>query len=792
MNPSSQLSPSIRTRDAAARPQVSRGCGMLFFSIMIVVAAVWGSGLGAFVFLLEQAQSKIEALESFRPKVGSRIYAQKGDMLGEYTLAAQDLVNLNEIPLNLQKAFIASEDHLFYEHKGVRPLAAISAIRDTMLRGRRLRGFSTITMQLVRNAEEATQVSRERTISRKFKESIVALQLEREFTKDEILELYLNLVFLGGSAKGVEAASWQYFGKSCRDLTLAECAVLPGLAPSPNAYRPDRHPDKATTRRDTVLMLMRDRGFITDAAYEDAILQDVTASLISNEVRTAAKSEGKGYWGPNEFFAWYFVEEARIKMMSGDFDRQVSFDELYEGGFEIYTTLDMDLQRAAEDTLLTALDEFDAKKREQLEKAGRLNEFLPVSGAMVCIDNRTGQEGKVRALVGGRDSDTQKFNNATQAVRQAGSSVKPFVWAVALDMGRTTGLTAAHRIVDEPFARMGGDNKLWQPKNFNGKFSGPVTLRWALEHSVNIVSIKLVDRPEIGMPMVRSYLRNVGFEQEIKDEVNLTIGLGAHSVLPIEQCVAYSTIAKGGRYAPASFIEKILDRDGNTVYQSDVRTEQRLKEDLAYVVTHLLEGVATVGTGARTRDFDRPRAGKTGTTNESRDVWFCGFSPQYTCIVWVGYKDNRPLGRGANYTGGRLAAPIWAKFMIEAHKGLPVRKFEKPDSVKAYAIDRSSGLLGGGFTEMFLASTAPPTELPVFMEKSTNEALMEQQLLGLTPGSDALGVPITDTVASPGESEIVAPRPVTVDPTAQPAAAPKVAPKKPPKKRRFRDWFRRN
>ncbi len=790
MNPSSQLSPSIRTREDSARPQISRGCGMVFFGIMIIVAAAWGSGLGAFVFLLEQAQSKIEALESYRPKVGSRIFAKQGDLLGEYTYSAQDLVNLSEIPLNLQKAFLASEDHLFYEHKGVRPIAAISAIRDTLQSGRRLRGFSTITMQLVRNAEEATQVSRDRTVSRKFQESIVALQLEREFTKDEILELYLNLVFLGGSAKGVEAASWQYFGKSCRNLSLAECAVLPGLAPSPNAYRPDRYPEKAQSRRDTVLLLMRNRGFITEAAYEDAVQQDVTEGLVSREARTAAKSEGKGYWGPNEFFAWYFVEEARKSMMDSKFDYQVSFDELYGGGFEIYTTLDMNMQRAAEDTLLNALDEFDAKKREQLEKAGRSKEFLPVSGALICIDNRDGHEGKVRALVGGRDSDSQKFNNATQALRQAGSSVKPFVWAAALDMGRTTGLTAAHRIVDEPFARMGGDNKLWQPKNFDSKFHGPVTLRWALEKSVNIVSIKLVNRPEIGMPVVRSYLKSVGFKYPIPDVVGLTIGLGTHGVIPLEQCVAYSTLANGGRYAPPTFVEKILDRDGNKVYQANVRTEQAIKEDLAYVVTHLLEGVAKSGTGARTRTFDRPRGGKTGTTNDSRDVWFCGFTPQFTCIVWVGYKDNRPLGRGANYTGGRMAAPIWADFMNLAHQGLPVRAFEKPNSVKSYAIDRSTGRLGGSFAEVFLEGTAPPTELPIYMEKNTNESLMEQELLGIAPSTDGMAEPITDTVSAPGSTGVVAPAPVNVEPIEPPKAT--AAPAKKPQKRRFRDWFRRN
>ncbi|MFA6245122.1 MAG: PBP1A family penicillin-binding protein, partial [Candidatus Hydrogenedentales bacterium] len=641
---SSESRPRRRTRP---------GCGLIFFCIMMVVAAVWGACLGAFVLLLEDAETKITALDTYRPKVGSRIYSSDDELLGEYNIENRQLVNLNEMPLHLQKAFIATEDDIFFEHKGVRPDAIANAFLF-ILRTRKIRGGSTITQQLVRNVEEATTVGMERTMTRKLREAVVALQVEREFTKDEILELYLNQLFLGGGVYGVEAASQFYFGKSCRDLTIAESATLAGVVLTPNKNRPDRFPERATARRQVVLGQMLENRFITQAEYDEAIATNVVDYTIMQEQRdTAASGESdRGVWRPNQFKAAYFVEETRQRSYN---EGLVNKDALLEQGLEIITTIDMNLQRAAEETLFKVLDDFDERRLASLKKQNRENEFVPVTGALICLDNRPQYSGFVRALVGGRDFNKEKFNTATQAQRQPGSSVKPFVWLAALDDGRKSGLTAASIKMDSPFERFDGAGNKWSPKNFSGDYLGPVTLRYALEKSINVVSVRLVE--ELGMPAVRTTIEDAGFTIPIDDAVGLTIGLGTHMVTVLDQAVAYSTIAKGGVYSPPIFIAEIRDRDGLTEWKATVKREVRFKADVACVVTSLLRSVcdAPWGTGARSSALKRPHAGKTGTTNDSRDVWFCGFTPQFTCVVWVGYRDNRSLGKGADFTGGRLA-----------------------------------------------------------------------------------------------------------------------------------------
>lgn len=702
-----------------------RGCGGIFFVFIVVAAALWGASLGFFVGLLDEAQSQIEVLEDFRPKVGSKVYSADGEFLGEfsYTTNYRQLVSLNEIPLYLQKAFLATEDHVFYEHHGVRPDAVIKAALRT-LRSGHLYGGSTITQQIVRNLEP-TQVGRERSIERKLKEMLYALQLERKYTKDEILELYLNQIFLGGSASGVEAAAHQYFGKRCQDLTLSEAAILAGLARAPNSNRPDRNPENALTRRDIVLQQMFESGFITADERDAAIAEEV--DTITPEERLAMMATGEGFWGPNEFIAPYYVEEVRRRIM-GAGPGQVSKQELLEGGLEVHTTLDLRLQRAAEDVLLTKLDEFDAMRLEQLKNQGREEDFIPVWGGLVCIDNRPGYEGAVRALVGGRDWQKSKFNTVTQALRQPGSSVKPFVWTAAI----ASGLTPSHMELDEPFVRIDPwTHKRWTPQNFDGTFDGPMTLRTALEKSRNIVSIKLVER--LGLPLVKSYMVRAGIRKsEIPDEVKLTIALGTPVITILEQCTAYSTFAKNGYYAEPMFVREIRNPDGFVRFQGDVKMEDEpaIPPNVAYVVGYIMQGVAQWGTGARSRDLDRPRAGKTGTTNDNRDVWFCGFTPQYTCVVWLGYKDNRSLGRGSNYTGGRQACPVWTEFMVRAHKDLPVKDFDVPEGVVFYDVDKKSGLAGGSFREAFVEGTRPPMHPPIFPDADALEALMEDELLG--------------------------------------------------------------
>jgi penicillin-binding protein 1A len=684
--------------DPIWKPQPERrGCAVLFVALMLLLGSAWGASLGLFVWVLEDAKTTITALEDYRPKIGSKIFSTDGEMLGEFSIEKRQLVPLHEMPLHLPKAFIATEDNTFYEHKGVRIDAIINSFRYGIQTGR-MRGGSTITQQVVRNVEPLA-VGLERSIRRKIREAIVAFQVEREFTKDEILELYLNQLFLGISAHGVEAAAQQYFMKSCRDLTLGESATLAGIARLPNRQEPIHHFDNALARRNIVLGQMFDSGFISRKEYEAALAEDLASQVITAEQRAERHRRGETSWLVNRFKAPYFSEEIRL-FMRNMFDT----DEVFGDGLEIHTTIDMRLQRHAEEALLNALKKFDEDKLEYLRARNREDEFVPVSGALVCLDNRAPYRGYVRALVGGRDFDTEKYNMATQARRQPGSSVKPFVWAAAI----ASGMTPSTIVVDEPFVRLDGARRIWRPSNFDNTFSGPITLRRALEKSVNIVSIKLVE--QVGMPVVRSYMQSCGITTPIDDAVGLTIALGTPEVTVLDHCVAYSTFANGGVRNEPIMVTEVRNRDGITRY--DYRdyswSEQAMDPRIAFIMTHLMEGVCIYGTGSRTAPLERARAGKTGTTNQNRNVWFCGYTPDFTTVVWIGYPDNRPLGSGINYTGGRLACPIWTEFMMNAHEGLPKRNFEAPYGIEFFNVDRESGVKGGKFREAFLTGTQPP------------------------------------------------------------------------------------
>ncbi len=690
-----------QTKESAPR---NRGCAGIFFFLILVLGSLWGAGLGVGVWVLEDAERVITALEQFRPEIGSKVYSSDGELLGEFSTKKCELIALHEMPLYLQKAFIATEDDKFFEHKGVRPETIINGALYALKRGRP-RGGSGITQQLARGVPELG-VGKEETIQRKIREAIVSLQIERRFTKDEILELYLNQLFLGISAYGVEAAARQYFGKSCREVTLGEAAMLAGLARTPNNNDPFRHFENAFQRRDIVLGQMLDNGFITQAEHDAAVAEDLAAALLTPEKKAQLEQSGQGIFAVNK--APYFVEEVRGFVLD-----KYEVEEVFEDGLEIYTTLDMRLQRAAEETLFAALDEFDAKKKKSLEKAGKLNEFVPVAGALLCIDNRAPNQGFIRAMVGGRDFSQEKYNTATQARRQPGSSVKPFVWAAAI----ASGYTPSSIIVDEPFERIDGAGRPWRPQNFGGTYHGPISLRQALEKSVNIVSVKLVD--QLGVPLVRSYLQRCGITTPIDDTVGLTLGLGSAEVTVLDQCVAYSCFANGGVRNDPVMITEIRNRDGlpRYDYNTFVKREQALDSRVAYVVLHMLEGVCTPDpkrgyypTGHRTAVLGRPRGGKTGTTNQSRNVWFCGFTTDYTCVIWIGYRDNRSLGQGREFTGGTLAAPVWTKFMTIAEEGLPIRDFEVPAGITFYNIERLTAVAGGDYTEAYITGTAPPAQ----------------------------------------------------------------------------------
>ena len=769
-----------------------RGCFGIFLLFMLLVGAAWGALLGAFVWLQENTSDTVKALEDFRPKLGSKIFSADGALLGEFAAEQRQYVRLSEIPLFVQKAVIATEDSKFYEHRGVRLESFLTVLVDSLRTGD-MRGASTITMQLVRNVAEWNvesdenqpktqvqppsgwtnwlksltqgEVGTERDgisgIIRKLREIIVAFQVDRRYTKDDILEMYLNGAFLGVSAHGVQAAAQQYFGKDCWDLTLGEAATLAGLLRAPNATDlramvtisdPEARAKaivkakRAADRRDIVLTQMLENQFITREQYDAAIKESLMDEVITPEKRAKLVEEGKSGWAPNKFQAPYFSEEVRqfIRNQSGQ-------QELFYDGLEIYTTLDMHLQQAAEKALLSALDDFDKKKRESLKREGKESEFVPVSGALVCIDNRPQFKGFVRAMVGGRDFEKEKYNTATQAKRQPGSSVKPFVWAAAI----ASGMTPSTIEVDEPYTFTNRWGKEWSPKNFRPEYLGPITLRTALHKSVNIVSVKLVQK--LTMPVVRSYMQRAGIRTPIENAVGPTIALGTPEVTILDQCTAYSTFANGGmRYDPL-MVTEIKNRDGIRVYDYQTATsrehEQAMPANVAYVMTYLMQGVCKYGTGASTqKEWEtaqpgRPRAGKTGTTNESRNTWFCGFTPDFTCVVWLGYRDNRSLGSGEGFTGGRLANPIWTKFMIEAEKGLPVRDFDVPKGVVFFNVDLKSGLAGGSFKEAFIEGTAPPNTAPA--SSSTTSVVGENAPPSPTPPPVPVSAPTTSATPEP-------------------------------------------
>lgn len=717
-----------------------RGCGWLFFLIMLVIGAAWGAGLGYFMWVLEDARNTITALEDFRPKIGSKVYSADGQLLGEFAIEQRQLVPLSEIPLHVQKAFIATEDAIFYQHKGVRIDAIINAAIYAIQTGR-TRGGSTITQQVVRNVEDL-QVGLEVTLQRKIREAITALQVEREFTKDEILELYLNQIFLGISANGVESASWQYYDKSVRDISLAEAAVLAGLTRSPNNNNPIRNPVNALARRDIVLDQMLSHQFITPEQNAAAKAEDMYASVVTPEERAQRRAEGRSGWAPNRFEAPYFVEEVR-RFLLAQYDK----DQLFQEGMEVDTTIDMRIQRAAERVLEEHLAAFDEKKLKQLQAQGKEDEFVPVSGAIVCIDNRPGYKGFVRAMVGGRDWENEKYNTATQARRQPGSSIKPFVWAA----GIANGMNPSTIINDSPFSRVDGAGRQWTPGNFDGKFAGPVPIRYALEKSINIVAIKIVE--QTGVPLVRSILQDAGITTPIPNSVGLTVALGTPEVTVLDQTVAYSTFANNGdRYEPV-IIQAIKDRDGieRYNYQHYQKVEREaLDPRVAFVTNSMMQGTTDNSdrshpTGWRTEVLNRPRGGKTGTTNESRNVWFCGYTADYTAVVWVGYRDNRPLGRGIDYTGGRLACPIWVDFMLEVHEGLPVRDFEPPPGIEFHQINRRTGYKGGNYKEAYIAGNPPPAYAPPPPEPDLSNDLLEA-----IPGAIPPGAPTPTPIPSSG------------------------------------------
>jgi penicillin-binding protein 1A len=682
---------SDRTRpgercSSAVRPRLSRLLARLGIAASILICLLLGSLAGAVGFLGKELPSPSD-LQKYKPKLGTKLYDINENLICEFSEERRTLVPLTRIPRTLVSATIALEDRRFYRHWGIDLIGVARATLNNLRHGRVVQGASTITQQLARNMF----LTLERTASRKLKEALLALQIERVYSKDEILEMYYNQIYFGHGAYGAQAAAMLYFGKNVEDLTLPECALLAGLPKAPATYSPFDHPNTAIRRRNLVLEAMVQAEAITRAEADGA--KQAPLSLNPKPI------------GSNE--APYFVEEVR-KYLEDHYGGNL----IYQGGMVVHTTLDLRLQkianRALEDWLLQL-------ERAYKFKPARVAVVLPPSraasspeartpylqGALVALDPRSGQ---IRALIGGRDFTTSKFNRATQAQRQAGSAFKPFVYVAAMD----DGFTPASVIDDSPISRDDGSGKLWTPSNYDNQFEGPTLLRRGLALSRNIVAVKLQER--LGTSTVIDYARRMGIRSPLPSVPSL--GLGSADVTLLEMTSAYGVIANQGiRVEPISVL-RVVDRDGNLMEENFPSSETVLRPQTAFIMTSLMESVLDQGTAtsARARGFTRQAAGKTGTTNDYTDAWFIGFTPGVVCGVWVGFDQKRTIVPGA--TGASFALPAWTEFMKEATAGQAVESFAVPEGIATRTICAQSGLLATEFcphvrNEVFIQGTEP-------------------------------------------------------------------------------------
>ena len=591
---------------------------------MILFVMIVGVGCG---FLTASLNTRSNLAEDIVPPASSQIYDIHGNEIANIHAAENRRpIGINEIPKNLQNAFIAVEDNRFYDHVGIDPRGIIRAVWAN-IRGRTVtEGGSTITQQLAKNA----YLTQDRTLKRKVQEVFLALQLERQYTKQEILELYMNQIYFGQGAYGVQAAAQTYFGKDAKDLTLNECAMLAGIPKSPNYYSPINNMDAAMERKAVVLDQMVKYGYISDSE----------AASTKKESLHIAKSTNDG--GKN---ASYFVDYV-LQLLA----EKYGDDAIYKDGLKIYTTIDMDMQAAAEAAMKNLPTYFtDA------------NGIVQPQGALVAIDPHTGY---IKAMVGGRGTD--QFNRATQAVRQPGSAFKPFVFAAALENKYTP-----ESIIEDKPLKVG----TWEPQNYSRNFSGKVRLRDVVRWSLNVPTVRIAQ--DIGIDKAIYYAQEMGISTFVLDgatnDRNLATALGGmtRGVTPLELTSAYGTFANRGIHVKPVAILRVVSRTGKVLEEAERKEKSVMSADNAAALTAMLEDVIRRGTGTRA-NIGRPAAGKTGTTSDYHDAWFVGYTPDLVAGVWIGNDSVSDLH---GMSGGLTPAVIWQAFMQKAHAGLPIRSF---------------------------------------------------------------------------------------------------------------------
>jgi penicillin-binding protein 1A len=771
---------------------IGRFLGFLFATgaIVFIIAA---SAAALVIFKFEQGLPDYSHLKNYEPPVMTRVHAADGSLLAEYSHERRLYLPSTAIPDLVKHAFISAEDKNFYTHRGFDPEGIVRAAM-VFLEGRRhIQGASTITQQVAKNF----LLTSDRTVERKIREILLSLRIESAYSKDKILELYLNEIYLGLGNYGVAAAALNYFNKSVNELTVAEVAYLAALPKEPSALNPFRNHDRAVERRNYVIGRMEEDGYITHAQAAAARAEPL---VVHPRVLT-----------PDSIAAGYFAEEVRRELLD-----RYGEKKLYEGGLSVRTTLDPKMQTMARKALVDGLvrydeahgwhgvvksislgqdwgvelgeipeygdikpwrlavaldvgdafvriglqppredsgelsparetgtvafvgNQFPYRRFKQIIKAGdvfyvepiagkagsyRLRQIPEVSGACVAMDPFTG---RVLAMVGGFSFDQSEFNRATQALRQPGSSFKPFVYAAALD----NGYTPSSVILDEPIEIDEGNGQIWRPENFEGKSGGPHTLRYGIEHSINQMTVRLAR--DIGMPLIAEYAKKFGIYDNLPQYLSMSLGAGETTVL--RMVTGYSMFDNGGMPIKATLIDRIQDRWGNTIYKHDERIcegcdatkwanqdEPKLidkRKDprnlvtdplTAYQITSIMEGVIQRGTGIAIREVGKHLAGKTGTTNDAKDLWFVGFSPNLAFGVFMGYDKPRSLGDSAQ--AALYTAPIFRDFMKMALKDTPDTPFRVPPGIKLISVDVHSGMRSSGpgsILEAFKPGTAPP------------------------------------------------------------------------------------
>ena len=706
--------------------------GPIVFVLLILVSALIGTSIGL-LLVYSTDLPQVEELEHYRPSSTTDLYDDQGRVIGSFALQRRVVATYDDYPQVLRDALISLEDKDFYRHWGINVWRIAGAAYRDIMSGGRVQGASTLTMQLARNLF----LSPDRSFHRKVQETLLAIQIERRFTKQQIFALYANQIFLGHGAYGFEAASEYYFSKPAKQLTLDEAALLAGLPKAPGYYSPITHPERALRRRNLVLNSMLEDGKIT---------AEQATSAKSKPVQLNVQKD------PNSL-APYFVEEIRRYL-----ENKYGADQVHEGGLRVYTSLDMDLQKAANQAVLDGLAAYERRHGWKSHLPNAIAMGVPVEnyqhpdwdndpepngythalvtavsansatlkfgpymatltasqaawtkrkigdilalgdivyvkvlslsdpgkakvsfeqdsgaqGALIAIDNASGE---IKAMVGGRDFEDSKFNRATQAMRQVGSSFKPYVYTAAIDQGASPDDT----ILDESvsFATPSG---LYTPHNYDEKFEGNITLRRALMMSRNIPALKLADR--IGIKTVIDYARRFGVTSNMPPY--LPVALGSAEITLFEQTSAFSVFPNDGVRITPRYITKVTDYEGRVLEEDFPDVRDVLNARTARILTSMLRDVVLHGTAVAAAGMKYPLAGKTGTTNDFTDAWFIGFSPSTTCGVWIGYDEKRPLG--AKETGARAALPIWMDFMKAALAGHDPGDFQPPPITPASAV----------------------------------------------------------------------------------------------------------